>query len=131
MLRGLLTDRFMLNAQRVSREQTVYALVRGQGGLKISEKTSKGTTPSVEPADLRGLSASIVLTKPGEFRLTLAGGDLQITGRPNGMQIQASRISSLAELLSRCSDKLVVDRTNLKGSYQIEFDVSDDRMDDL
>jgi uncharacterized protein (TIGR03435 family) len=131
MLRELLTDRFMLNAQRVSREQTVYALVPGQGGLKISEKTSKGTTSSVEPADLRVLSASIVLTKAGEFRLTLAGGDLQITGRPNGMHIRASRISSLAELLSRCSDKLVVDRTNLKGCYQIEFDVIDDRMDDL
>lgn len=57
------------------------------------------------------------------------GGDLQITPRPNGVHLVASRISSLAELLSRCADKPVVDRTNLKGSYQIELDVADEQID--
>jgi uncharacterized protein (TIGR03435 family) len=136
MLQGLLTDRFMLKAHRVTRDQTVYAIVVDRGGLKVKERTGEVPTRSAEPPSFRAFSGSLVLTNPADpgqgGKFVLAGGDLQILLRPiGGLHIQASRISGLVELLSRCSDKPVVDRTTLKGSYQIDLDVTDDRMDDL
>src|SRR5579863_1277468 len=130
MLQGLLAERFMLRARHVGREQTVYAIVPDPKGLKIRQKTSLGPTPPTEPAAFRVFSGSAFMTGPGDFKFVLAGGDLQITPGPNGVHLKASRISSLVELFSLCADKPVVDRTNLKDSYEIELDVTDEQIDD-
>ncbi len=132
MLQGLLARRFQLKAHRASRVQNVYAIVVDRGGLKIPQVTGGGPAPAAEPPLYRSFSLALVQTNPGEFASTLAGGDLRVTQGPSGMQhIQASRISSLAELLSLGTGKPVVDRTDLTGSYKIEIDVTDERLDNL
>jgi|SRR5579863_4060054 len=134
MLQALLADRFQMTAHRENREQSVYAIVVDKGGLKLKEK-APSQEPPPPPAPLP--PGATVLETPtgrtvmskGEMTFTLAGGDLKMHMTDNGVHFEASKISSLAEFLS-ATGRPVVDRTNLKGSYQIDFNVSDEEMDD-
>ena len=65
--------------------------------------------------------------RTGEF------GSLQfrmVTMSEKGLHFEVSNVSALGDFLSTGAGRPVVDKTNLKGVYQIEFDVSDEEMDD-
>lgn len=130
MLQSLLAERFILEARRVSRVETVYAIVPNRGGTKLRERIGVEAKPPPEPIAFRVFSGSLFMTVSGGFKFEFAGGDPQITSTSNGLHLQASRISSLVKLLSLCADKPVVDRTKLNGSYQIELDVTDEQVSD-
>jgi uncharacterized protein (TIGR03435 family) len=125
MLQALLADCFKMTTHRENREQPVYAIVVDKGGIKFKEKT-----PTQEPPLPPGAMAigQMIMSK-GQMTFTAAGGDLKMTMGDKGMHFEASKVASLAEILSPGAGRPVLDKTNLKGSYQIEFDVSDEEMD--
>jgi uncharacterized protein (TIGR03435 family) len=143
MLQALLEDRFKLAVHRESKEHPVLALVVGKGGPKMKEAP---TAP--QPID------DATPLKPGEMKMDTAEGKMRMTiGKDGGvsvnmgakgsmnykvdqatqtMHLEASMLtmSGFADMLTQFSKignktgRPVVDRTALKGNYQVALDIS-------
>jgi len=101
MFQGVLVDRFKLISHRETKELPVYSLVVAKNGPKIHPVDEEGC-PEVPPAD-----------NPCRFlRRTKFG---QLTGKKAPMFI-------LALLLSSMTGRTVVNKTDLKGSYDYTLD---------
>ena len=101
MFQGVLVDRFKLISHRETKELPVYSLVVAKNGPKIHPVDEEGC-PEVPPAD-----------NPCRFlRRTKIG---QLTGKKAPMFI-------LALLLSSMTGRTVVNKTDLKGSYDYTLD---------
>jgi len=121
MMQNLLVERFKLSIHRENREQSVYALVVGKGGLKIKE-----AAPEEEPGVGGGLNVRINNDGSGGAISSGATGTMRMTPSPNGgMQLQMAKITmaALADRLTQFMDRPVVDATGLKGNYQVTLDL--------
>jgi bla regulator protein BlaR1 len=103
MMQSLLIDRFKLKVSRSSKETTVYALVVGKGGPKLTP--SSRTEPASEapnPSGPRMIRRGIMMTGRGELKGT------------------ESNMGLLADILSRqreAEGRVVLDKTGLTGTY--------------
>jgi uncharacterized protein (TIGR03435 family) len=121
MVQNLLVERFKLSIHRENREQSVYALVVGKGGLKIKE-----AAPEEEPGVGSGLNVRINNDGSGVAISSGATGNMLMRPSPNaGMQLQMAKITmvALADRLTQFMDRPVVDATGLKASYQVTLDL--------
>ena len=129
MMQNLLAERFKLAIHRENREQSVYALVVGNGGLKFKEAAAEEEV-SADAGD--GL---------GNVRMNLDGGHAVFSGGatgtvrvgpgPNGgIQMQMAKITmaALADMLAQFTDRPVVNATELKGNYQVTLELPNDLM---
>jgi uncharacterized protein (TIGR03435 family) len=95
MLQTLLAERFKLTLHRENRDHAIYALVIGKGGLKLQETEPDAGKPTSG------------WTKTG-----------------NAMRLERKMtLSTLADFMGRFADRPVVDRTNVKGTYQIAMEI--------
>jgi uncharacterized protein (TIGR03435 family) len=101
MFQGVLADRFKLTSHRATKELPVYSLVVAKNGPKIHPVDEEGC-PEVPPAD-----------NPCRFLRPTKFG--QLTGKKAPMFI-------LALLLSSMTGRTVVNKTDLKGSYDYTLD---------
>jgi uncharacterized protein (TIGR03435 family) len=118
MMQNLLVERFKLSIHRENREQSVYALVVGKGGLKLKEAAAS--------EDGVGSGLNVNITNDGVTISSGATGTMRMTTGPNGgMQMQMAKITmaALADRLAQFMDRPVVDATELKGNYQVTLDV--------
>jgi len=125
MMQSLLAERFKLAIHRENREQSVYALVIGNGRLKIKEAAAEEEAPATPTPAGPGRAA------PGFSVSGGATGTVRVTPGPNGgMQLQMSRITmtALADMLMQFMDRPIVDATELKGNYQVTLDLPMDLM---
>jgi uncharacterized protein (TIGR03435 family) len=99
MLQALLADRFKLVVHSESKNQRVYLLVVGEGGLKIKEAQETGNE---DVQQVRG----------GRMPLQIVRG--RITGRSITM-------GTLAGALARFAGNPVVDRTGLTKKFDIDL----------
>jgi len=139
MLRALLEDRFKLVVHRQDKEQAVLALVVAKGGPKLQD-----SPPSVQPIDVdapRKFNPEVMdlVTPDGPIRFTF------IQGHSSGTTLQSNKITmeDFADLLSRLLHggsgangnssgsseyggdwRAVVDRTGLKGDFQVTVHTS-------
>jgi uncharacterized protein (TIGR03435 family) len=143
MLQALLADRFKLTIHRDSKEHAVFAMVVGKNGSKLKE-AEPDAAPPAPAADAPAKPGGMVIgTGDGQVRLdrstdgkgaTVAGGpfgQMKISmGEAGMMRMEFARITmpALAEMLSRFTDRPVVDMTELKGNYQVPLDLSMDEM---
>jgi uncharacterized protein (TIGR03435 family) len=100
MFQGVLVDRFKLISHRETKELPVYSLVVAKNGPKVHPVDEEG--PEVPPAD-----------NPCRFLRPTKFG--QVTGKKAPMFI-------LALLLSSMTGRTVVNKTDLKGSYDYTLD---------
>jgi len=124
MMQNLLVERFKLSIHRENREQSVYALVVGQGGLKIKEEVHEE-----EPVVGGGLNVRI--NNDGVAISDGATATMRMTPSPNGgVRLQMAKITmaALADRLTQFMDRPVVDATRLKGNYQVTLDLPIDVM---
>jgi uncharacterized protein (TIGR03435 family) len=103
MLRALLADRFALKLRVEKKEMAVYSLTVGKNGPNFHDATAKDSskfleTQSREPARL------------GEDK--------------TGLIAERIRLSEMAALLSEPLQRPVIDKTGLKGRYDIRLDVA-------
>jgi uncharacterized protein (TIGR03435 family) len=127
MLQTLLAERFHLKIRREDREHSVYALVQGSDGHKLTASAPPAAQPAAPPEGARTLD--------------LGGQQLHITGDnrsmaatgPDGASVRATQSSDgamqmmlgnmtlgrLAETLTTFVDRPVVDQTGLEGGYDI------------
>jgi uncharacterized protein (TIGR03435 family) len=110
MLQSLLADRFKLKVRHVTKEMPVYALVVAKGGSRLTQTT-------VTPPDPSGSNPQ------GPPRNGINGRG-EITG--NGMPV-----SGLAAILSHQLGRMVLDRTGLKGNYDLKLQWTPDEIQPL
>jgi uncharacterized protein (TIGR03435 family) len=136
MLQTLLAERFGLKIHREARDHPVYALVVGKAGLKLKEAVPDPENPPVA-ADPKapdfGMMSRMANSKmsgdPAKGMVISGlpqGGTMRMSFTGAGMHIESSSLtmSALAEDLTQYLDRPVVDKTGLKGSYQVGLDVS-------
>lgn len=142
MLQALLAERFKLAIHHENREHSIYALVVGKNGLKMKEaepEPAAPAAPGAAPAAPAGPGEMVVGSGENQMRLsrnadgkgvTLSGaqvGRMQITqGEAGAMRMEFSRMTMpmLVEMLSRLTDRPVVDMTELKGNYDVSLELA-------
>jgi len=130
MLQALLADRFKLQIHRDSKEQSVYALIVGKGGPKLTPSPS---AKPVDPDAPKTPSNQLSVNQDGKGMVvqTSEAGKMRMSMGPGGtMHMETERMSmdKFAEALSAFVDRPVVDQTEIKGDYQVAFDLT---MDDM
>jgi uncharacterized protein (TIGR03435 family) len=102
MLRTLLEERFHLKLHRETKRMSVYTLVAARGGpkLKASAPPANGASPNPR-----------TMFQPGM------------------LMTRSASLAAFADLISKASDRPVVDATGLKGLYDIDLRYSPDPRD--
>jgi uncharacterized protein (TIGR03435 family) len=152
MLQALLAERFKLTVHRDSKEHAVYALVVGKGGPKMKEVPADPAPAAAVAAG--GAAAPAADGAPAKPGMVIGSGDMQVRVNPNAdgkgatfaggpfgqmkiamgeggrmrMEFASMSMAGLAELLSRFSERPVVDLTELKGNYEVALDLSMEEM---
>ena len=138
MLQALLAERFKLTVHHETKDRPVYALIVGKGGSKLKESEPE-TDADVAKADaakkgapppmmvVNGQSMTATQSRDG-MTATIAGGPtgpIKVSVGPAGEHFEASRmtLAAFAEMLTPMVDRPVVDMTDLKGTYQLSFDI--------
>lgn len=107
MAQALLAERFKLNVSNQTKEVPIYALVAAKDGPKFSETRSEpiGSVANREEGQLRALG------------IRLSRGEIDIMG---------GGIGDLANELSKRLGREVLDKTGLKGNYDLTLRWSPD-----
>jgi uncharacterized protein (TIGR03435 family) len=144
MLQSLLEERFKLTAHRENKEQPIYALIVSKDGHKLKEAIADTPTPAAaeDPAKTTGEKNSaakgefVIDSGEGKVKLKQNAGGMEISGgkigqarinvTPTGVLYEFSKMgmTDFATVLSTYLDRPVLDMTDLKGSYQVVFEMS-------
>lgn len=135
MLRSLLEERFKLTVHRETKEHPVYALVVGKGGPKMKDAEPDPIAPAVStdggpapPPSTGSNQVTVNATAKGAEVSDGQGGKQRMTPSADGksMHFENTRITmaQFAEGLAPMLDRPIVDMTELKGKYQVAFDIS-------
>jgi uncharacterized protein (TIGR03435 family) len=120
MLQVLLTQRFNLKIHREKRDFSVYALVVGKGPLKLKE------SPADTDADDPDPKGNTTLTGGGSaagIGVNLGHG-ASYSFAPNHFSAKKLTMAQFAANLERFADRPIVDMTDLKARYDLDFDVN-------
>jgi len=132
MLQALLAERFKLVIHRDTKEHNVYALVVAKGGAKIKETQAQlpsGDGAAPNPAVTGSSSMTISQSKGGAAEVSNGEGVRQrmtpsADGKSIRFEITKASMALLAEGLSPLVDRPIVDMTELKGDYDVTFEIS-------
>jgi len=114
MLRSLFEDRFKLKVHRETKESPAYALVVGKGGVKI--KLSRDQSPE----NVDGPAPPGAGPNHGAVRIGVGN----LVGN-------AVTLSWFASMLSPRLDRLIIDKTNLAGRFDIRLQWAPSAAEDL
>ena len=144
MIRALLVERFKMTARKESKDFPVYALIVGKNGPKMKGADPVVAPPPPPPTDGASTKMSMVVPTPdGDMRVTpnpegrgasISGGafgQMKISVGEGGMmrlEFVSVTMTSFADILTRFSERPVIDMTELKGNYQVALDLSMDEM---
>ena len=113
MLLALLEDRFQLKAHRETRELPVFDLVVARGGLRMKESEDQ-SAPS---------GGFIQYDSTGQQTAPLPRGAMRISGGPADTTLTAMAVpvSKLIALLQSQADRIIIDKTNVAGLFDIRL----------
>jgi uncharacterized protein (TIGR03435 family) len=114
MLQSLFSDRFQLAVRRETKESNVYNLVVAKGGPKIKLSADQN------PTDINGPAPPGAGPNHGAIRLG-AGSMIR----------NATPLSRFASMLSQRLDRVVIDKTNLTGRFDIRLQWTPDLGENL
>jgi uncharacterized protein (TIGR03435 family) len=112
MVRALLVDRFHLETHRDTRELPVYALVIARSDRKLGPRASVSTVDCAAAGATRTAPQS---ASPGEApvcAMRIGPGQMLLGGTP---------MSRFAGVLAPFARRLVIDRTGLTGTYNLQL----------
>jgi uncharacterized protein (TIGR03435 family) len=114
MLQSLLAERFKLELHRATKEHAIYALVAGKGGPKLKPAETIATETTMDPP-AKPASGSGAAGPPR--------GAMMMQVDPAGAHLKApsATLTNLAEMLSRFSERPVVDMTGIPGQYDFDL----------
>lgn len=120
MLQRLLEERFKMKVHREKKDFPVYVLEVAKGGLKMQESAPDPDTVNADP------KAPVNITGGGSSQgisLNLGRGS-SFTFSNNKLQANRVTMPAFAATLERFVDRPIVDMTDLKGSYDLAIDVT-------
>lgn len=136
MLQTLLAERFGLTAHRETKDEPVYFLTVGKGGLKMKESPVEEGKAPVQKADPKApdfgmmgrMSNSTMSGDPMRgMVITGPGGEtMKVSMSGGGIHLEASKmdLATLTEQLTQFLDRPVIDKTGLTGNYDVAIDLS-------
>ena len=136
MLQALLADRFKMTMHRENKEHAEFNLLVAKGGAKLKEaEPEPAADPAAadEPAKPGEITSDgpegrsrMRVGKDGSMHMSGPGVDVTVSMANGMMHMDATRITMkvFAEMLSQFAGNPVVDKTEIKGSYQMTFDFS-------
>lgn len=116
MLQALLADRFKLTLRRETKEHAVYALVVGKGGPKLK--------PAEVPVDKGDAPAG----NSGKGAPPRNAMMMQMSTAGVHLKAPSVTLAGLAEMISRFSERPVVDMTAIQGQYDFDLVFSPETM---
>ena len=120
MLQGLLAERFALALHRETKERPIYELLRvredGHPGSQLRPATGDC---AARRAALQNGTATTPPGPPGP-------GGCGVSTRLGRIAFGGSPVTTLADVLSRLAQRVVVDRTNLTGEWDFELTFTSD-----
>jgi uncharacterized protein (TIGR03435 family) len=119
MLQTLLVDRFQIKMHHESKEFPVYALTVAKGGLKMKESP---IDPDADSSN-GGKGAVNVDVSGGRGGATVAyGGGAYFSIGEDQVEGKKLTMLYLADMLTRFSERPVVDMTDVKGAYDFKLE---------
>lgn len=113
LIRSLVADRFKLSVSHQTKELPIYALVVAKGGSKLKEVPPPDpSSNAASPPRPSAPGAAPAPPRPGGFGMSIDNSSAVLTAR-------AIPISNLVMILSQPLNRQLVDRTGLKGTYDI------------
>src|SRR5215510_1964190 len=122
MMETLLEERFQLKIHREKKEFPIYALEIAKGGLKMTEAPR---LPELENADPRAPQEFTGGGSNQGVSINLGPGS-SVSFSNNKFEAKRLTMPSLAGTLERFLDRTILDKTDLKGSYDFFIDVTAD-----
>jgi uncharacterized protein (TIGR03435 family) len=113
MIQAMLEDRLKLKVHHETKEQPVYALLVAKAGKLHEAQGECGPRPSTPPPP----------PEPGKLPTAPCGGFFMFPGRLSGQKVG---IAQFIESLSRFTGRIVLDKTNLTGKYDIDLQYTPD-----
>jgi uncharacterized protein (TIGR03435 family) len=140
MLRALLADRFKLTIHKEGKDHAVYALVVEKNGPKLKDAPpDPAPGPDGAPPGTGGITLNAGENGPVRINRSADGNGATMTaanggtarmamGSDGSMHMEWSKVAmpAFAEMLTRFTDRPVVDDTGLKGNYQVSLELSRD-----
>lgn len=119
MMRDTLSERFQLKTRRDMREQPVYALVQmKQGAFGPKLAPAKGNCPGLGgPPGSATPPPPAQPTQPTPAMLRCGG-----TARPGYVGVHGLPLNALTRLIGPMVGRIVVDRTGLDGSWDLDLE---------
>lgn len=132
MLKALLAERFGLAFHWSTEEKPVYALQVDKGGPKMKEAQEpaqpSGNEPKPDMVIGTGENATSMRRTGQGFSMTNSKmGAVNMAMGPDGnmrMEIGKMTMADFADALTQFVDRPVMDKTELKGSYQITLEMA-------
>jgi uncharacterized protein (TIGR03435 family) len=122
MLQNLLEDRFQVKMHRATKEFPVYAVVAAKSGIKLKESP---LDPETEGDGGRG--AVNVTAEGGRGGTTVKfGRGAYFSLADNKFEARKLTMAQLADSLGRFIERPVVDMTDLKGTYDLTLEFTQD-----
>jgi uncharacterized protein (TIGR03435 family) len=109
MLQTLLEDRLQLKFHRETKELPIYALVVAKAGKLHEAEGECGPRPSTPPPP----------PEPGKLPTAPCGGFFGFPGHLSGQKVA---IPQLLDSISRLTSRVVLNKTNLTGKYDINLE---------
>jgi len=117
MLKSLLEDRFKIKSHMDSKEFPVYALIPAKGGVKLKESP---VDPETQPAAGSSAPNVNVNVTGGARGVTInLGRGAYFSFADNKLEAKKLTMVAFCDTLARFMDKPIVDMTELKGTYDI------------
>jgi len=117
MLQSLLNDRFGVRLRREKKEMPVYALLLGKPPLRMRESVinPNEAPPAAVAVTGTGSAAGVSLNLGNGSYYSFMGG-----------KFEAKKVNAagMAAVLERFTDRPMMDLTELKGTYDFEFNVT-------
>jgi uncharacterized protein (TIGR03435 family) len=143
MLQALLAERFRMTVHRETKEQSVYAIVVGKNGPKLTKYDENASPvftfneaggPPPPPPPPGGAGAVAVTARArggGGSGGPMAKGGAMVSMSSNGathLQARGATLAGLAGMLSSFLDRPVVDMTGIQGEYDISLEAAAEEM---
>jgi uncharacterized protein (TIGR03435 family) len=119
MLQALIADRFQMKSHREMRDFPVYALGVAKSGMKMT-----ALPPDPDLDNRAGQPINIAASGSGNgVGIDLGGGQLFTLGQTT-LEVKRLTMSTFADMLTRFSDRPVVNMTELPGRYDFTLELT-------
>jgi len=120
MFQALLADRFQMKSHRETKEFAVFALTVLKDGLKLQPSAAAAAdAPSDKPPAVTVTAGANASGSGADL-----GGGSSFTLGNNRIEIRKMTMMQIAELLTRLSDRPVIDVTGTTGAYDLSLELT-------